>query len=161
MLSMSGDFLHFMYAHNMPLYALFLYSKLNPPSQWCNGTNKGKSKIPTAEPGWVDAEGRWVRSRCVLSLSPSSLSSSSASSASSSSLTQLSSLTSYQYHHQKTESSEKSDPDLCSALRFPSAPTNMMMVTDMIFVKCFTPAQFPKYCNLPKKKCVNRDISGS
>ena len=32
---------------------------------------------------------------------------------------------------------------------------------DMIFVKCFTPAQFPKYWNLPEKKRVNRDISDS
>ena len=35
------------------------------------------------------------------------------------------------------------------------------LITDMIFVKCFTPAQFPKYWNLPEKKRVNRDISDS
>ena len=32
---------------------------------------------------------------------------------------------------------------------------------DMIFVKCFTPAHFPKYWNLPEKKRVNHNISDS
>ena len=32
---------------------------------------------------------------------------------------------------------------------------------DMIFVKCFTPAHFAKYMNLPEKIHLNRDISVS